>query len=197
MTVDPETIATYNAKAQDYVDLITTAQPTRHLQAFMDALPKGGRALDLGCGPGNSAAMMRDHGFQVTAIDASPKMAELGAAKYNLDIKIGTFDDVTETAVYDGVWASFSLLHAARADIPRHLRAIHRSLKPGGTFVIGVKTGTGTARDKIGRQYTYFEPKELDTLLCAAGFSPQSSATGADKGLAGDIEPWIIITAHA
>lgn len=197
MTVDKQTIETYDAKAQDYVDLVTTEQPTRQLQAFMDALPAGGLALDLGCGPGNSAAMMRDRGFAVTAIDASPKMAELGSQKYGLDIRIATFDDLDEIAVYDGVWASFSLLHAPRNDVPRHLAAIHKSLKTGGVFVIGVKTGTGAARDGIGRQYTFFEDGELDQLLRDAGFEPLSVETGIDKGLAGTMDPWIIVTARA
>ena len=195
--MDRQTIEIYDAKAADYAKLVTSDAPSRHLRAFMDALPKGGHLLDLGCGPGNAAASMRDAGFRVTAIDASPRMVELGADRYGLDITLGTFDDVTQTAQYDGIWASFSLLHAPRADIPRHLSAIHTALKPNGIFVIGVKTGTGTERDSLGRQYTYFEPAELDSLLRAAGFTPISSATGSDKGLSGDISPWIIVTAHA
>lgn len=195
--MDRQTIEIYDAKAADYAKLVTSDAPSRHLRAFMDALPKGGHLLDLGCGPGNAAASMRDAGFRVTAIDASPRMVELGADRYGLDITLGTFDDVTQTAQYDGIWASFSLLHAPRADIPRHLSAIHTALKPNGIFVIGVKTGTGTERDSLGRQYTYFEPAELDSLLRAAGFTPISSATGSDKGLSGDISLWIIVTAHA
>nr|WP_325251580.1 class I SAM-dependent methyltransferase [Amylibacter sp.] len=195
--MDRQTIEIYDAKAADYAKLVTSDAPSRHLRAFMDALPKGGHLLDLGCGPGNAAASMRDAGFRVTAIDASPRMVELGADRYGLDITLGTFDDVTQTAQYDGIWASFSLLHAPRTDIPRHLSAIHTALKPNGIFVIGVKTGTGTERDSLGRQYTYFEPAELDSLLRAAGFTPISSATGSDKGLSGDISPWIIVTAHA
>lgn len=195
--MDRQTIEIYDAKAADYAKLVTSDTPSRHLRAFIEALPKGGHVLDLGCGPGNAAASLRDAGFRVTAIDASPKMVELGADRYGLDITLGTFDDVTQTAEYDGIWASFSLLHAPRVDIPRHLSAIHMALKPLGVFVIGVKTGTGAARDSLGRQYTYFEPAELDALLRAAGFTPISSATGSDTGLSGDISPWIIVTAHA
>lgn len=195
--MDRKTIDIYDAKAGDYAKLVTSDTPSRHLRAFMDALPQGGAVLDLGCGPGNAAATLRDAGFDVTAIDASPKMVELGAERYGLNITLSTFDDVTQTAIYDGVWASFSLLHAPRADIPRHLSAIHTALKPQGVFVIGVKTGTGTSRDAIGRQYTYFEPDELDRLLRDAGFTPIASDSGSDTGLSGETSPWIIVTAHA
>ncbi|MEJ6708949.1 MAG: class I SAM-dependent methyltransferase [Amylibacter sp.] len=194
---DTQTIDVYNAKAQDYIDLVTTDKPTRHLQAFIDALPKGGHALDLGCGPGNSAAMMQAAGLIATAIDPSPKMVELGRAKFGIGIKLGTFEDVTQTAIYDGIWASFSMLHAPRADVPRYLKAIHTALKPNGTFVIGVKTGSGEERDAIGRRYTYFEETELDTLLRGAGFTPTHAHTGSEAGLAGTIDPFIIVTAHA
>ena len=194
---DKETIDVYNAKAQDYMDLVATDKPTRHLQAFIDALPEGGHALDLGCGPGNSAAMMRDAGLQITAIDPSPKMVELGRAKYGINIKLGTFEDVTQTAIYDGIWASFSMLHAPRADIPRYLKAIHTALKPNGTFMIGVKTGSGEDRDAIGRRYTYFKATELDQLLRDAGFTPTHAYEGSEAGLAGTIDSFIIVTAHA
>ncbi|MCP5086952.1 MAG: methyltransferase domain-containing protein [Rhodobacteraceae bacterium] len=197
MNFDQKTIDTYDAKAQEYVDFVASAEPTRQLREFVDALPAGGTALDLGCGPGNSAAYMRDQGLRVTALDASPKMAKLGRTKYNLEIKVGTFDDVSGTEVYDGVWASFSLLHAPRADIPRHFSSIHKALKQGGTFMVGVKTGRGEHRDKLDRQYTYFEIDELDQLLKSAGFTPTNSNTGSDLGLAGDVEPWVFVTAHA
>lgn len=195
--MDRKTIDIYDEKAGEYARLVTRDEPSRHLRDFMKSLPQGGTVLDLGCGPGNAAATLRDAGFKVTALDASPKMVELGAARYGLEITLGTFDDVTQIAAFDGVWASFSLLHAGRQDIPRHLKAIHTALKSGGIFVIGVKTGTGTSRDAIGRQYTYFEPDELDRLLCDAGFRPVASDSGSDTGLSGETSPWIIVTAHA
>jgi SAM-dependent methyltransferase len=197
MSIDSKTIETYDAKAQEYVNLFSTDRPSRQLRDFIAALPKGGKALDLGCGPGNSAAMMRDAGLQVAAIDASPKMVELGREKYGLDIRLGSFDDVTETAVYDGIWASFSLLHAPRADMPRHLSAIHKALKPNGILMLGMKTGTGEKRDHLGRMYTYYSRENLDNLLQTAGFTPASHFEGSEMGLAGDVEPFIIITANA
>lgn len=194
---DTETIAVYDAKAQDYADLVSTDKPNRHLRAFIAALPKGGHALDIGCGPGNSAAQMQAAGLTVTAIDPSEKMVEVGREKYGIDIKRGTYDDITETAHYDGVWSSFSMLHIPRADVPRHLATIRKALKPNGTFVIGVKTGTGEDRDSIGRHYTYFTRDELDTLLTAAGLTPTDHFEGREAGLAGTIDPFIIVTAHA
>ena len=100
-------------------------------------------------------------------------------------------------SVYDGVWANFSLLHAAREDFPRHLAAIQKALKPGGAFHIALKAGTGAERDRIGRHYTYYTEDELTGLLKAAGFTVGSYRRGRDKGLSGEDADWISTTAHA
>lgn len=194
---DKQTLDVYATKAQDYVNLVTTDKPNRHLRAFIAALPTGGHALDIGCGPGNSAAAMQAAGLTVTAVDPSPEMATLGRERFGVDILQGSYDDITETAQYDGIWSSFSMLHVPRAHVPRHLTAIERALKPNGVFVIGVKTGTGEERDAIGRRYTYFTRTELDTLLTDAGLTPTDHFEGREAGLAGTIDPFIIVTAHA
>ncbi|MEL7254476.1 MAG: class I SAM-dependent methyltransferase [Pseudomonadota bacterium] len=192
MSADDETLRVYDAKAADYAKLVADA-PTTQLMEFMVALPKGGDVLDLGCGPGNSAAMMAREGFRVVATDASPEMVALAAAHPGVTARQASFDDITGEDIHDGIWANFSLLHADRADMPRHLAALRRALRPGGAFHIGMKTGTGAERDGIGRFYTYYTADELTGLLRAAGFEPFKSHTGVEEGLAGTMDPWVTL----
>lgn len=194
---DPETIKVYDARAQDYDALETSETPSETLAAFMAALPKGGRVLDLGCGPGTSARHMVRAGLGVDAMDASASMVALAGRIEGVTAWQGTFDDIGGTALYDGVWANFSLLHAPRADMPRHLAAIHAVLKPGGLFHVAVKSGEGEARDRIGRLYTYYTEDELTGLLRQAGFTVGPYRRGRDKGLSGEDADWISVTAHA
>ncbi|SHH97224.1 class I SAM-dependent DNA methyltransferase [Marivita hallyeonensis] len=194
---DPKTIAVYDARADDYAQLETSERPSKTLAAFMSELPTGGHVLDLGCGPGTSARHMVDAGFKVTALDASEKMIALASQIPGVTARVAAFDDVTGAAVYDGVWANFSLLHAPRADLPRHLRAIHTALKPGGLFHIAVKDGEGEARDRMGRHYAYYTEDSLTELLQDAGFTVGPYRRGRDKGLSGLDENWISTTAHA
>ena len=194
---DKKTLKVYGSKAQDYIDMVATDKPNRHLRAFIAALPKGGHALDIGCGPGNSAAAMQAAGLTVTAIDPSPEMSTLGSKQFGVDIAQGSYEDITETAHYNGIWSSFSMLHVLRTDVPRHLTSIKCALKPNGKFVIGVKIGTGEKRDSIGRRYTYFTREELDKLLLDADLTPTDHFEGSEVGLAGTIDPFIIVTAHA
>lgn len=197
MTTDARTLAVYAARAQDYADRFRTAHPDRHLTAFMASLPPGARVLDLGCGPGNASAFLRAAGFQPDPVDASPEMVALANARHSLGAQIATFDDIDAVAAYDGVWANFSLLHAPRAELPRHLRALHRALRPGGTLHLGLKTGTGEGRDAFGRFYTYVTVPELCGLVEGAGFTVTATEEGREKGLAGTDDPFVILRAHA
>lgn len=194
---DDQTLGVYADKAQEYADLVGESMANDPLlKAFIAALPVGGTALDLGCGPGNAAHVMADAGLRVTATDAVAEMVALAGTHAGVTAHLATFDDITGTDLFDGIWANFCLLHAARADMPRYLAALHRTLKPGGIFHIGLKTGTGETRDPIGRYYTYYTDAELSGLLEDAGFTITARTTGRDRGLDGALADWIAIRAH-
>lgn len=193
---DRETLDVYDARAREYSNLSPSPKENQSLQAFIDALPQGGCVLDLGCGPGTWAGIMAQAGLQVEALDASMEMARLAAEKPGVNARQAGFDDVTGTDIYDGIWANFSLLHAKRDDLPRHLAALRQALKPGGLFHIGMKTGAGMQRDTIGRRYTYVSRDELAGLLGDAGLHPFREWSGEDKGLDGVVAPWIVIQAR-
>lgn len=191
-----ETLAVYDARAQDYAALVGDG-PSVRLQGFLSRVPCKARLLDLGCGTGAMAAQMKAAGHEVVALDPSTGMAAEAQARYGLNVRIGSFDDVPRLGRFDGVWAHFSLLHAPRPDLPRHLAALHAALRPGGVILIAMKTGTGAARDGLGRHYTYVTETELRQLLEKAGFTPRDVETGSEEGFDGVVAPWIILTADA
>ncbi len=194
---DRQTLDVYEARAADYARRFgNDAQPDKQLRHFLDLLPPNAVLLDLGCGPGRSAAIMAASGHRVTATDASAEMVALASRQPGVDARQETFDDLTGTDFFDGIWANFSLLHAARTDLPRHLATIARALKPGGICHVGMKTGQGTTRDTLGRRYTYVTGTELTGLLTGAGLEPIARWTGTDAGLDGKMSPWIVIQAR-
>ena len=193
---DAETLSVYAIRAEDYAARFNDTGPGKHLSAFMADLPAQARVLDLGCGPGAAAAAMQRAGHDVEAWDASPEMAKIGKRLHGIDITIAAFDALTATETYDGIYANFSLLHAPKADMPRHLSAISRALKPGGLFHIGLKSGTGEKRDSIGRFYAYYTEAELTALLQDVGMTIETRASGEEAGLDGTVAPWIILKAR-
>lgn len=194
---DEKTIDVYTARASEYADMTdaeNTADP--RLESFISLLPKTAFVLDLGCGPGASAARMARAGLQVDATDASPKMVEMARRHKGVNALQSTFDDIEGDAIYDGIWANFSLLHAPRSDLPRHLAALHCALKPEGRFHIAVKLGRGEHRDKLGRLYTYYTQSELTHLLILAGFTVTQVDLGSGSGLDGTPSDWVSLAAH-
>ncbi len=191
---DRETIAVYNARAGDYSTHFASGDaPDATLAAFIARLNRGARVLDLGCGPGLSSAHMAAAGLDPDPVDAAEAMVAIARNTHGLPARLGTFDDLQ--GPYDAVWANFSLLHMPRADLPGFLVRLHEAMAPGGLLHLGLKSGQGEARDKIGRQYSYFTPDEIAAWLAAAGFTPDAPVLGEERGLAGDVEPFFTLTA--
>lgn len=190
---DARTIATYDAKAGEYADLVASDEPDNSLQSFIDLIPTGGHVLDLGCGPGAASAHLRNAGLVPDPVDASSGMIALAKEKFGLDARLATFDDIKGDAIYDGIWANFSLLHAAREDLPGYFKALAKATKDNGIIHVGMKTGEGVARDAINRLYTYVTVAELTSLLNAAGFDVTFTKEGAEAGMAGTIDPFVIM----
>ncbi|SDI73266.1 class I SAM-dependent DNA methyltransferase [Aliiruegeria lutimaris] len=193
---DKRTLSVYDTQAGDYARLVDTGRPYPRLESFIDRLPKGGRVLDLGCGPGNWAARMIERGLEVVALDASEGMAAVAGERYGLTVRVARFDSVTEIEAYDGIWAHFSLLHAPRSAMPGHLAALHEALRCGGWFLLALKLGTGEARDGKDRFYTYYTEDEIGGLLDTAGFEIVAREHGEDVGFDGTSHDFIVLTAR-
>lgn len=192
---DSKTIAAYNARIDDYVKLTRRTKPDPALLAFIKRVKRQGFVLDLGCGPAASSVVMRDFGLRVDPVDASPEMVRLANETHNIGARLAGFHDITAVDLYDGIWANFSLLHAQPENFKRHLRALFMALVPGGVFHIGMKLGQGARRDSLDRYYAYYTREDLTAYLTEAGFRVEDFALGQDMGLAGDVEPWITMTA--
>ncbi|WP_298849567.1 bifunctional 2-polyprenyl-6-hydroxyphenol methylase/3-demethylubiquinol 3-O-methyltransferase UbiG [uncultured Ruegeria sp.] len=193
---DKRTISAYTNRVAEYLNIPLPPEQLEARQDFVDVVGAGGYVLDLGSGPGSDSNFLMRQGLKVRALDATPAFVE-HARENGVDAHLGTFEDVTETAEYDGVYASFSLLHAPRADFPRHLSAIHRALKPKGQLFLGMKLGTGEHRDDLDRYYTYYTEAEIEDALRNAGFTIDRAVHGIGKGLAGSYDGFILVFAHA
>lgn len=197
--MDKETIKYYEMSAQSYLEKVCNINPDSDLLSFIKSIKAEGLILDLGCGPGNSSAMMQAAGLNVHASDGSQEMVKLANEIFNVQAVKADFNELSDINLYDGVWANFSLLHAPRSEMLLNLIRIHRALKKKGYLHLGLKIGHGEKRDTLGRKYTYYQPEEINSLLISAGFTINTQRLDMDGtvSMTGAIEPFMIVTAYA
>jgi len=195
VSLDPTTLQVYQSKVDDYQQMTDTLDHS-DLLTLMKQLPAGARVLDAGAGPGHHARMMSEAGFDVIALEPVAEFAELIEKAGITTVRAG-FDWITQSSEFDGVWASFSLLHVDRKAFTVYLQSIRTALKPDGILVLGMKTGKGEARDGLGRFYTFYTEDELIAALETASFEIIGKRSGKAEGLAGTLDPFVYLSARA
>lgn len=91
------------------------------------------RVIEVGCGRGEFAERLVKAGLDVVAIDQSPRMVELTAAR-GVDARLGEVQGLSFAArSFDAAVANFMLYHVPQLD--RGLSELARVLRPGGVLV--------------------------------------------------------------
>jgi ubiquinone/menaquinone biosynthesis C-methylase UbiE len=118
----------------------------RARQALFDLAPvrPGDRVLDIGCGTGTFATMLKQRhpGVEVTGLDPDPKAlarARRKAELANVSVRFDQgFADSLEYAAmsFDLVFSSFMFHHLEGSNRERTLREVRRVLKPEGSFYL-------------------------------------------------------------
>lgn len=195
---DARTLFFYRKEAAAYAERSEKIGPSKMLAAFTQRLPKGVTVLDLGCGTGRDTKALLDAGFTVTALDASMEMIVEAEKRIGIDIRFQYFEDLSDVALYDGIWANASLLHVPRAGLPNVLTRVHDALKPGGLLFASFKTGGKEGRDSLGRYYNYLNADEAESYLRDAGSWSSLDITEGprSKGYDGTESGWIAVVAR-
>ncbi|SEG80088.1 Methyltransferase domain-containing protein [Nonomuraea solani] len=99
------------------------------------------RLLEIGAGTGQDSAYFQENGREVVAVDLSPAMVALCREK-GLDARVMDFLSLDfPSGSFDAVYAVNCLLHVPNRDLPAVLDEVHRLLRPGGLFFLGVYGG--------------------------------------------------------
>jgi SAM-dependent methyltransferase len=133
---------------------------------FLAHLPPTAKILDAGCGSGRDAKAFLDQGYEVTAFDGSQEMARRASALLGRSVLHMRFDQMQFDAVFDGVWASASLLHVPRSNLTGIFDRLVCALKPGGICYMSFKVGDGE-RFRNGRLFNDQTESTLETSLAS------------------------------
>lgn len=151
------------------------AKPDASLACYLDQgvipAPAGGRALDLGCGPGRNALHLAAHGYQVDAIDLSQAALSWGeerAREAGVDVRFvrgDAFELVRTGAVdtalngpYDLIYDSGCFHHLPPHRRVSYLALLDQLLAHGGHFALSC-FASGAMGSELPDADLYREPR--------------------------------------
>jgi demethylmenaquinone methyltransferase/2-methoxy-6-polyprenyl-1,4-benzoquinol methylase len=204
MSVDPleallaEQIAYYRAMAPEYSatgipELSDSELEGTHanLVSALEEFRPTGEVLELACGPGTWTPALAEHAETLTAVDASPEMLQLAAARVGGSrvrfIEADLFSWEPDRR-YDDVFFGFWISHVPLERFEAFWSLVDRCLKPGGRVAFaddGFRTraelGQGESSAVIQRQLTDgtrfraikvpHAPEQLEERLAATGWN--------------------------
>ena len=173
------TFGYYETQASEYAtrtrDLLCFPGLEWELLRFTSALRPGAVILDAGSGSGRDSRFFLSRGFRVIMLDRSEPLLREAQGFVGESEALCLVADLRELPLcdhaVDGVWASGSLLHLARAEIQPAILEVRRVLSPHGHFGLSMKLGEGEEIRPDGRRFTYVSEAELRAFATSAGFS--------------------------
>lgn len=97
--------------------------------------------LDAGCGSGRDSLYFKSKGHDVTAFDNSQQMCSFASELLGQEVLCLGFEGLAFEKSFDAIWASASLLHIPKVQMPDILQKLSTVLKEQGTVYASFKYG--------------------------------------------------------
>lgn len=167
-----KTLGHYNERVLQFWEGTKDHDVTQNYRALLEALPTGGpfKILDFGCGPGRDLLYFKNLGHEAIGLEGSPQFCEMARAYSCCEVWNQDFLSLDlPPQSFDGVFANASLFHVPSQELPRVLKEIAATLKPGGVLFSSNPRGNSEGWD--GNRYGCFmELEPFQKLLESAGF---------------------------
>jgi SAM-dependent methyltransferase len=131
--------------------------------------------VDIGCGPGQVGAFVRERGRRVVGLDLSPEMVRLAKGRLDGAVVADMRFLPLASGQIGGLVAFYSLIHLRRAELEPALREFRRVLRPGAHVLLSVHEGHNEVEldrfleEPVPFGATLFELDELVTASQEAG----------------------------
>jgi len=187
------TLAHYDGRAEDFRDGTRDHDVTQNIAALLRHIPGEPpfTILDFGCGPGRDLKAFTALGHVAIGLDGAARFVEMARADTGCAVWHQDFLALDLPAErFDGIFANASLFHVPRAELPRVLRELHATLKPGGVLFCSNPRGTNEEGWNRGRYGAYHDLENWREFVTAAGFS-ELEHYYRPPGLPREQQPWL------
>ena len=154
----------YNDHASSFAESTCLIDFSEIRDRFAGKLFTGAAILDFGCGSGRDTKAFLEQGFRVTAVDGSEELCRIASEYTGIPVQKMFFQELEETAKYDGIWACASILHVPGAALPDILGRMCRALKGKGIMYASFKYGTFEG-ERGGRYFTDLTEETFHDLI--------------------------------
>ncbi|QGG74123.1 class I SAM-dependent methyltransferase [Pseudomonas syringae] len=201
MKLDPQTLAqitaatlgNYNSVADDFRAGTRDHDVSQNIDALLRHIegPTPWQILDFGCGPGRDLKAFTVMGHVAVGLDGSERFAEMARAETGCEVLQQNFLELDlPQGRFDGLFANAVLFHIPKQELPRVLRQLHATLKPGGVLFSSNPRGENQEGWNGERYGAYHDLESWRKLLTEAGFV-ELEHYYRPAGLPREQQPWL------
>jgi len=165
--------AAYTDNADEY-EVSHAPKMLDRVERFASSLRIPSVILDAGCGPGRDLARFVALGHDARGVDLNPAFVARAAAHaptWQADLR--ELQHIFPQGLFDGIWASASLVHLTDEDAAAVLRQFSALLRLGGKLYVCVNTvgQTGWLNEPDGRRWYRIAGRRLREDRCGSRVS--------------------------
>jgi SAM-dependent methyltransferase len=187
------TLRHYNQSAEDFRDGTRDHDVSQNIDALLRHIEGEPpfTILDFGCGPGRDLKVFAGLGHIAVGLDGAARFAAMARADTGCEVwqqdflKLDLPDDH-----FNGVFANAALFHVPCQELPRVLRQLHATLKPGGVLFSSNPRGGNEEGWSGGRYGAYHDLGTWRRQMSDAGFI-ELDHYYRPAGLPRERQPWL------
>lgn len=153
----------YENNSKQYIESTINCNMQTQYDFFLKHMPKFGKILDIGFGSGRDMIYFKSIGYEVEGIDITEAFVDHMQSK-GYTVYKQSVEDLNVKNVYDGIWASASLLHVSRSNLNDVFKRCSASLKENGILYCSFKKGDYEG-DIEGRFFNYINEELLKEYI--------------------------------
>ncbi|HEU4854327.1 MAG TPA: class I SAM-dependent methyltransferase [Nitrosospira sp.] len=187
------TLNSYNERAEAFWEGTKDHDVSQNVAALLRHIesPPPFKILDLGCGPGRDLKSFADLGHVAIGLEGATRFVEMACDYSGCEIWQQDFLrlDLPEE-YFDGIFANASLFHVPSVELPRVLKELRSTLKPGAVLFSSNPRGNNEEGWNHGRYCVYHDIDGWRRYMANVGFV-ELAHYYRPAGLPREQQPWL------
>ncbi|PTR15528.1 methyltransferase family protein [Nitrosospira sp. Nsp2] len=187
------TLARYNERADAFWAGTKDHDVSQNIKTFLQHIKPGSprTILDLGCGPGRDLKAFTELGHIAVGLEGAIRFVGMARSYSGCEVWHQDFLRLFLPPEYfDGIFANASLFHVPGRELPRVLKELWVTLKPGGVLFSSNPRGSNEEYWNQGRYGMYHDIEGWRRFMGDAGFV-ELSHYYRPEGLPRERQPWL------